>query len=359
MRPSQPDILIAGAGIIGASLAWQLARKGCRVLVCDAGKPGGEASWAGAGMLAPASEYEKPGEWLDFALHSLALYREFVRRLEEDSGVGIEFSQCGSLEIASGEKEFSLLRDRAIRQRQSGIETQIFPPAELPGRVPRLAPSAGGAVFYPNDGQVDPRTVSEALRAALSRRGVELRKQTRVANLYPHASGVDVRLGNGETVSTTMAVICAGAWSSQIAVAGYSLVEAFPVKGHLVGYRLPPGTLPHVIRCGRTYIVQRTTGYTIAGSSEERAGFDRNVDAGIVSEIHEAAVRLAPGLLPARPDDAWTGFRPATALPHPLIEQLGESPVWLAYGHYRNGILLAPATAERLTKVLTASLGMD
>ncbi len=359
MRPSQPDILIAGAGIIGASLAWQLARKGCRVLVCDAGKLGGEASWAGAGMLAPGPEYEEPGEWLDFALHSLALYTEFVGQLEEDSGLGVEFSQCGSLEIACGEEEFSLLRDRAARRSQSGIETQILPSSELLARVPQLASSVCGAVFYPNEGQVDPRTVSEALRAALPRRGVELREQTRVANLYPHGSGVDVRLANGETVSTTMAVIAAGAWSSQIAVAGYALPEGFPVKGHLAGYRLPPGTLPHVLRFGHTYIVQRTTGYTIAGSSEEHLGFDRNVDAGIVSGIHEAAARLAPGLLPAAPDDAWIGFRPATVLPHPLIEQLGESPVWLAYGHYRNGILLAPATAERLTKVLTASLGMD
>jgi glycine oxidase len=310
-------------------------------------------------MLVPGSEYEESGEWLDFALHSLALYPEFVRQLEEESGLCVEFTQCGSLEIAGGDEEFSLLIERANRQTQSGIATEILPPSELQIRVPQLASSLRGAVYYPDEGQVDPRTISEALRVALARRGVELREQTRVVNLYPHASGVDVRLGNGDTVSTTMAVIAAGAWSSQIAVAGCALPEAFPVKGHLVGYRLPAGTLPHVLRYGHTYVVQRTTGYTIAGASVEDAGFDRNVDAGIVSELHEAAVRLAPGLLPARPDEAWTGFRPATAFSHPLIQQLGENPIWLAYGHYRNGILLAPATAERLAKVLTASLGMD
>lgn len=156
------------------------------------------------------------------------------------------------------------------------------------------------------------------------------------------------------------AVIAAGAWSSSIAVtiAGrpFPLPRAFPVKGHLLGYRLPPGSIPNTIRSGHTYVFQRADGFTIAGSTTENAGFDRTVDPQVIAELAARASALVPALCHLAPESAWIGFRPGIDAPAPQIGRALSSRLWLAYGHYRNGILLAPATAERISQEIDAAL---
>lgn len=345
-----------GGGIIGASIAWLLGREQIRVTVCEAATLGAEASWAGAGMLVPGSEFEQPGEWLDFALHSLSLYPEFVQRLREESDGEIDFSLCGSLELAANEEEFERLTARANRQAALGISSERVLAADLYSRVPGLTQTLGGAVFYPREGQVDPRTVCNALRKAFLKCGVELRERTPVVTLYPYADGVDAKLETGEVISATVAVVAAGAWSSHLRVYERLMPATFPVRGHLLGYRLAPASLPHILRFQHTYVVQRRSGFTIAGASEEDVGFNRTLDPLVVAGLADRAHQLVGGLLPLEPGEAWVGFRPATPTGVPVIAQLDDVPVWLAYGHYRNGILLAPATAERIAGVIRASL---
>lgn len=343
---SLTDVIVVGAGIIGASIAWRLARR-FKVILCDAQSVGGEASWAGAGMLVPGSEYSEPCPALTFALHSLSLYPGFVAELEEESGLAIDFSQCGSLELAGSEEELEQLAGRR--------KAQLLDRREVRERVPGIADAVAGALLDPLEGQVDPRTVVAALAVAGRRRGLEIREQTAITALRWGGGCVVARTAAGGEIVALRAVIAAGAWSSGLD-AGVALPRCYPVRGHLLGYRLEPGSLAHVLRFHHTYVVQRLSGYTIAGTSEELVGFDRAIHAGTVAAIAGRAHLLVPGLLPPAAADAWTGFRPGSDSSLPYLGRVEDSPVWLAYGHYRNGILLAPATAERIAAELTSSL---
>jgi glycine oxidase len=350
------DILVAGGGIIGASIAWRLAQRGLSVMLCDSGRLGGEASWAGAGMLVPGSEFDQPGEWLDFALRSLKLYPSYVSELEAGSDLVIDFSQPGSLEIAADEHDWERLRQRLVAQRELGFRPEEVPHSELMGRIPSLDSGLAGAVFYPQEGQVDPRTVISALRESLTRLGAVIRENVKVHSV--HARG-HVTLDGGDSVEARRIVIAAGAWSSMLHVDGVQPLPAvFPVRGHLIGYQMEPGSLPHVLRFRHTYIVQRRSGYTIAGTSEEQVGFQRAVNPGTAQDIAMRAGRLWH-TLEGRAFEAWTGFRPGTSEDGPLLGRWLGTRIWLAYGHYRNGILLAPVTAERITNEIMASLERD
>ncbi|MBV9745907.1 MAG: FAD-dependent oxidoreductase [Acidobacteriia bacterium] len=150
------------------------------------------------------------------------------------------------------------------------------------------------------------------------------------------------------TITAAWAVLAAGAWSSLISIAGCALVPAFPVRGHLSGFRMAPASLAPILRHEHTYILQRADGFTIAGSSSEQRGFEREIDPAIVADIHRRASALLPGLASAHYEESWLGFRPGIAAQGPVIAPAGETALWLAYGHYRNGILLAPATAARV-----------
>jgi glycine oxidase len=301
---------IIGAGIIGMSIAWRLAQRGLKVEVFDAGKVGGEASWAGAGMLAPGGEVDAASTFAKLTVESLGLYPDFVRELESESGVLIDFRQCGAVELTSSD-------ERARAQAALGIRSSRRNAREI---------------FYPDDAVVDPRQVVQALRIACERRGAQIHENHRV------------------TVIDEPAVLAAGAWSSSVATP-VAIPHSFAVRGHLVSYQLEPGSVPHILRTADTYILQRKSGLTIAGSSMEQVGFDRVVSPEIVADIDRRAREILPGL-PA-PHEAWLGFRPATSSLEPNIGRLAGTEIFLAYGHYRNGILLAPITADIAMRELT------
>ncbi len=348
------DVVVAGAGIIGSSIAWRLAQNGLRVVLLDAGRMGGEASSAGAGMLAPGGEIEEHSAWNDFGLESLRLYPEFVAELQSESGESIDYQQLGAVEIALSEDEWPRLEARARCQASLGIPSCRLSASELRRQIPLLGREAVGALFYPQDALVDPRDVMRALRPACQARHVEIREGVHVAALRAAAGSVAVETSAG-TLEAAAAVLAAGAWSSQIAVPGLDLPPAFPVRGHLMGFPMAAGSLRPILRHGHTYILQRAGGFTIAGTSSENAGFDRTLAPPILADIHSRAARLLPVLGGLSPEEQWLGFRPAVEGLSPVIRRAGELPVWLAYGHYRNGILLAPATAARIAGELTTS----
>jgi glycine oxidase len=335
MPTRSPDVIIIGAGIIGSSIAWRLAQAGAAVTLVDAGALGGEASWAGAGMLAPGGEFVTRSRWAGFALESLARYPAFVEELVSETGVGIDYRQCGALEIAGTEAEWQDLLARPAAQSDLGIRAEVN----------------GDGLFYPDDALVDPRDVTRALRCACEKRGVQIREHTRVTAVRATGERVDVETSSGG-LTASAAVLAAGAWSGQIAVFGaggqLATPASFPVRGHLLGYALEPGSLGPILRHGHTYVMQRSSGFTIAGTSSEQVGFNRELDARIVTDINTRAGELAPMLRSAPEPVAWLGFRPATEGFEAAIGRLDDTPLWLAYGHYRNGILLAPATAARV-----------
>lgn len=306
-------------------------------------------------MLVPGSEFEEPGEELQLGMDSMALYPAFIDELRQSSGAAIDFAMVGTLEIGADEADLERLQQRADKQRAFGVPSTLLDAAELGARFGGFSRALGGAIFYPEEGQVDPRTVTAALRAAFQNLPVTLLENARVAAVRVVGDGVQAVCANGDRVSARRAILAAGAWATQIELP-FSLPRAYPIKGHLLGYRGPaPGSLPHVLRFHETYLVQRQSGYTIAGTSVEDVGFDRSINAGTVANIEGRAHGLAGGLLPPASTDQWVGFRPASESPLPLVGRHEDSPLYLAYGHFRNGILWAPLTAERLAAALTSA----
>ncbi len=293
-------VTVIGGGVIGLSIAWRLAENGRQVVVANAGNLGGEASKAGAGMLDPGGEFAAQSIWSELGNESFAMYGRFVSELTADSGIPIDYQICGAVEYRGDGEEHS---------------------------------SADA-------GYVDPADLSKALRAACAARGVEIRDGRVTLEI--------------DADSSDALVVAAGAWSGRIAVTSrgrtLKLPNTVPVKGHLVGYNMPPGSLGRIRRRGHYYLLQRASGFTVAGSNEERIGFDISVDRGTCEHIHAEAALLWPELAARTPDLCWIGFRPATEDMLPQIRRIEETNIWLAYGHYRNGFLLAPVTADRISR---------
>ena len=339
------DAIIVGAGIIGSSIAWRLAKRGVKVTLIDKGPMGGEASYAGAGMLAPGGEYDGHSYWAQMAVSSLAIYPEFVRELEEASGMGIDFRVCGALEFAKTAAAWDELTAKAARQAAIGIPSTVVGRSEV-ARMAPLAEAEGwaGVRHYPAEAEVDPRSVLRALGKVLEALGVVILEGQHVEGVSKHGR----RICAG-SIEADVAVLAAGAWSSQITIEAAELLpQSEPVKGHLLGYQLAAQSLGPILRCGHTYILQRKNGYTIAGATTEHVGFDRTLCAEAGDQIAMEAKRLLPDLTRAGKPDLWNGIRPGIASGEPQVGRVGNLAVWAAYGHYRNGILLAPTTAETI-----------
>lgn len=314
-------MIVAGAGIIGLSCAWRLSQKGHKVTVFDKGEAAREASWAAAGMLAPGGEFESDSPAAQLALRSLELYPAFVRELKEESGLPIDFRRCGAIDLSPFEETGSL-----------GVRWTATTWAGRPAR------------FFPDDALVDPRDVTRALIQACRNRGVTIREHEPVNLIDPDGRGVRTNEGH---YSDEGVLIATGAFFVPLP----AMPPAMPVRGHLVAWRLAPGLLDPILREGHTYVMQRSSGLLIAGSTTERVGFDRAIDEEAVADIVSRARRLYPQIPGEPPAEVWNGFRPwiGDDVP-PFIGRVEGTSAWAAYGHYRNGILMAPETARLIAE---------
>jgi glycine oxidase len=317
MISESAGVAIVGGGIIGGSIAWRLAQAGMRVTVFDAGLLGGETSSAGAGMLSPGGEFDRPSVWFDLGIASMRMYPQFVEELREETGLAIDFQICGCKQFVDAEQA----RRRAEFHIRAGVDVELTP----------------DGLFYRSDAFVDPTDILRALRRACERRNVEIVERQPI---------LEIELAEYKAV-----VIAAGAWSNLIRVKHrgkpVTLPTVKPIKGHLIGFQLAPGALGPMRRRGHSYVLQRSSGFTIAGSTEEDAGFDREINPTICEDLHLQGAALFPPLINATPCARWIGFRPYSP-DGPHISRVDGTNVWLAYGHYRNGILLTPLTAQRV-----------
>jgi len=353
------DVVVIGGGIVGGTIAWRLAQGGVAVQLLEAGNWGAEASWAGAGMLAPGGEVERAGAGAQLALQGRAQYADYVRELCEASGREIDFRECGAVELAANEDEKVALLARMDTQRPFGIVSQWLAPEQLRTKIPMLSDLAwSGAALYPGDAVVNPRELMQALRIACESSGVRVREGTTVSELVCAGSRVEARTTVGAVYTAESAVLAAGAWSSHVKLAGAGpVVESFPVRGHLLQFHMPPGWLGPILRHGHTYLFQRSGGALIAGATTEHAGFSREIDEACVREIRDNAAKLLPTLAEREPDEVWNGLRPGAAQADPVLGRIPGSRLWTAYGHYRNGILMAPSTARVVAAEIISSWG--
>lgn len=349
-------IAVVGGGIIGTCLAWRLAQAGWTVSIFEKSFIGGEASWAGAGMLSIGGEVENASPLATLAIESLRLYGPFVRELEALSGLAIDYQDCGGLDLAYSPAEAQELEARARRQAEIGIESKPVSPEQIRQFWPRIQ-NVGlvGGRFYPDDAIVNPREMVTALASACRKSNVRVQQNCPVEGVAVSASAIEVETATG-TESYAAAIIAAGAWSDLIRVNGVRalpLVE--PVRGHLLGYQQPSQTCNTIVRHGETYFLQRANGLLIVGSSLEHVGFDRQIDANVTGSLARRAAFVFPHLGETTPSEVWNGFRPASDDIH--IGSWDSKRLYLAYGHYRNGILLAPVTANRIAAEISANLG--
>ena len=351
---SEKSVAVVGAGIIGLSIAWRLAQMGWRVRIFDKGAVGREASWAGAGMLSPGGEVEGPSEFATLAIESRRLYAGYVRELEQAWARRIDYLECGALEVAYGTPELEALESRAEARKSGGIWSERLTQAQVAAKWPRLRlEGLSGARFYPDDGTVNPRELVNALEVACRTAGASIVPGCEVVRIDLSEAAVTLHTAQG-TEEHSIAVVAAGAWSSRIEISGVPrLPSSEPVKGHLIGYAQPEHTCATIVRCGHTYLLERANGLLIVGSSIEHVGFDSRIDPEIVRYLASQAAYVFPQLSSRTPSETWTGFRPGSDSLH--IGTWHSPRLHIAYGHYRNGILLAPLTARRVADEISAS----
>ena len=342
----QYDVIVIGGGIIGLSLAWKLSRKSARVLVIERHEPGQEASHAGGGMIADLDPV-LPAELLELAHRSAKLYPTFVDELSSEAQQRIDLRDNGVIAF----EEHTIPESDGIRAISS---------AEALALEPKLAIPPDPA-YTMRERAVDPRDLVSALLCALHNRSVEIvngESAQKILQEHGRANGV---FTDRASYSAPSVVNCAGAWAAQVTGAK---LPTLPVKGHMVALAfseelaMSPETreqhrvLRHVLRSRWCYIIPRSNGRYVVGSTVEPAGFDKSLNAYRVKRLQDAAARLIPQFAEAKIAEAWTGLRPGTPDNLPLLGATQIEGYFAATGHYRDGILLTPVTAEIMSTLI-------
>ena len=331
------DVIIIGGGIIGLSLAIALRKRGATVLVIERGEPGREASHAAGGMLVDCP-LETPAALQALATASARMYPEFARELEVESGMKVDLRNDGTILFPSTDHLHH-------------ANDAPFVPAILPELEPALVETnRDRQAFYLKERSVDPRALSAAAWKAAKQRTVDFSSGDEV-------TAVTVTQGRATGVKTAKTafraakiVNCAGAWSGQIPPLPF---PTRPVKGQMLCLVMPSRTLlQHVVRSPEAYLIPRSDGRLLVGATVEEAGFDKRTDIATIQRLHKAAIALVPKLATAKILEDWAGLRPGTPDGLPILGETATPGYYVATGHFRDGILLAPITAEVMTAVI-------
>jgi glycine oxidase len=342
------DVIVVGGGVIGCAIAHRVARRaGLRVLVVDRGSIGGEASTAAAGVLGAQAENDAAGPYLTLALRGRSDWIEYARELTADGGIDPQHWVCGLVRVGDPAE-----LDRQLAwQREADLPVNRLSAAELRELEPNLAQEHQAGLLFPDDAQVDPRRVMSALGGALARAGVTLREGSPVALDRQGDRVVGVRVA-GDRIAAGQVVLAAGAWSAQVAGSPLGPRHVAPVRGQMVELRPSAKLCSHILFSGQGYVVPRRDGRVVAGSTMESVGFERAVTPHGMMTILGMVTGLLPMAAHAALERSWSGFRPRSASGMPII---GPSPLeglLVATGHFRNGILMAPTTAQLITDCL-------
>ena len=331
------DAIVVGAGIIGLSLAIALRKSGLRVLVVERGEPGREASYAAAGMLADCT-LETPQALLPLATASARMYPEFVHELEEESGIRVDLRSQGTILFLPPDYGH-----------ESGFHADHLSPAALTQMEPALA-TPDLPAFYLRERSVDPRTLVAAALKAAKHRGVDTSSGDPVTSV----DLADTRVVGVSTTKTRflapIVVNCAGAWAGQFPPA---TIPTRPVKGQMLAVAAPyRDLLRHVVRSTEVYLVPRSDGRVVIGSTLEEAGYDKRTDPNTIHRLHKAAMKLIPELSEARILGDWAGLRPGTPDGLPILGATTTPGYYAATGHFRDGVLLTPVTAHLMSQII-------
>ena len=344
MPKKLPDVIVAGAGIVGLSAACELAKKGARCLVFDRGQAGREASFAAGGILSPQAETAPDSPLLPLALKARDRHISLAEELLRLTGVAVEHHRYGVLSLAFTDEEEGELVTLTRAQRSLGLRAEMVSREGLFRLEPAAHPDARAAALFPDDHRVDNRRLLEGLKALALSRGVEIREYSAVRGLEVREGRVLAIRTDASRIEGASLINALGAWAAQLDGAPEP-PPVRPVKGHMMSLVDGPA-LRHVVYGNHGYIVPRVDGRLIVGSTMEEAGFDTRVTAEGVAHLIGVATAIAPATKKATIAETWTGLRPGTPDGLPVIGRGAVDGLVVAGGLFRNGILLGPLVGE-------------
>ncbi|GAA1101987.1 MULTISPECIES: glycine oxidase ThiO [Kitasatospora] len=356
MARSHSDVLVVGGGIIGLGVAWRAAQRGLAVALVDP-VPGGGAAQVAAGMLAPVTELQYGEEpLLRLGMASNERYAAFAAELTEVTGLDTGYRRTGTLAVALDADDREELRELHAFQARLGLDSQWLTGRECRRLEPMLAPGVRGGLLVTGDHQVDGRRLARALVVACERAGVVLHRESAVELLVEDGRAAGVRTDGGAELAAGRTVLAAGCRSHLLpGLPEGVLPPVRPVKGQVLRLRIPEAYRPFlsrnvraVVRGQHIYLVPRADGELVIGATSEEQGFDTTVTAGGVYELLRDAHELVPGLTELPLVETGAGLRPGSPDNAPLLGPTRLPGLVAATGHYRNGVLLTPVTADLL-----------
>lgn len=344
-------VIIAGGGVIGCAVGYYVQKAGGQAVVVERGEIGGEASGASAGMLIAPLEDTGREEFDALRKASLALYPQLVEEVEERSGIQVEYVTCGLIRTARGEAMAGALRALVERSRGAVSGLEWVEGSVLRQLEPGLWSRILGGAYSPDDANVNPGLLTQALAVAVERSGGEVRRSETVTGFLRNGSRLmGVSTNNGEVTGDAV-VLAAGPWTGVLCVRLNARLRTPPVRGQMLAYRST--AVRHAIWGEDGYLVPKPRGFLWAGATQEDVGFRKRTTARGLAELRRMASDLAPALRRAEPVSAWAGLRPGSADGLPVIGRLpGWENVYVGTGHFRNGILLAPVTGRLVCELV-------
>lgn len=344
---SAPDVLIIGGGIMGTASAWELARHGARVTVLERSVPGAEASSAAGGILGAQAEAHHPGPMAELCLASRARYAKFARALSDETKIDVGYRASGVMRVAFERAKVSALVKENAWQRTRKLRVEPLTQKNLAALEPELSPKLAGGVRFTDDARIEPKALLRALHIAALARGVKFQSGAFVRRVVIEgARAVGVELDGGKVLRASNVVVAAGSWTSLIDGLGLPAGRVVPARGQILELELPAPVLSNVVFGPGAYLVPRDDGRLLVGSTLEFVGYEKRVTASAVRDLLTHAIALVPALGNAEIRDTWSNFRPYTEDELPLLGATQIASLFLSTGHYRNGILLAPISAE-------------
>lgn len=345
--------MIIGGGVIGTAVALALTEQGATVRVLEMRGVGRGATQASAGMLAPYIEGHGDA-LLTLGVAALGRWDGFVDQVSAASGLPIEYSRCGSMQVAHTAAHAEYLASTTTRLRARGVAHEWLDGAEARRREPALSHDIRQAVVVPGHGYVHVGQLMAALERASVCRGVSF-EQTRVMSVSASASGVRLETDHG-TIDASTVVVASGSWSSEIVLDGQAALPVRPIRGQLAELQFPQPPVSTVVWGEGCYLVPWRSGALLVGATVEDVGFDESSTESGVRSLVEAAARAVPACVAERVEHVRVGLRPATADELPIIGWSSSLPrVFYATGHYRNGVLLAPLTAALVAAAVSGT----
>ncbi|HII16926.1 TPA: glycine oxidase ThiO [Candidatus Woesearchaeota archaeon] len=339
------DAAVIGGGVIGLSCAYRLARNGKKVVVLERGTIREGASWASGGMIRPVTEFEGNRAFFDLCCESARMYPGFVKEVERDSGIAVEYDATGSILVASNKDEEFQLLEKYQFAKSNGIAARILSEGEARRKEPELNMPLRIALYMPSDNQVNNRLLLKALKAAAERNGAAIIEHCHVTSILSSGGRHELVAKQGSFACEHL-IHCEGAWAAEHAGAAVK-----PIRGQMIRFSIKGIAIKHIISHHPIYLIPRKDATLVAGSTVEDVGFDARVTETAMQHLYEQAIALIPALAECTVVERWAGLRPLSATGIPYIGTIREHE-HLAAGHYRNGILLAPITAKIIAEAV-------